>query len=409
MSALPDRKGDLDQAAKVMKWCLQSESAKHINAALDLSRSEAGIPILPEQMDRNPWLLNCPNGTVDLRTGKLGAHCREDNITKLCPTEFHEDAACPVWERFLLEVFKRDKFLVQFVQRLFGYCLTGLVSEQILPIFHGGGANGKSTMLTAVLETMGGDYSMKASQDLLMVRRGERHPTELASLFGMRLVVASETTQGGRLNEALVKDLTGGEKVTARRMREDFWSFDPTHKVILQTNHRPKVSGTDHAIWRRLRLVPFEVAFWDPNDPGNQGKDLDPELKQDKDLTRKLRAEYPGILVWMLVGCLDWQQEGLLLPDKVRTATQEYREDQDIVSQWLEECCILGDAFRQRSSDLYASYRSWCERNCEAPIKQKPWGDCMTERKFRREKSNVTWYGGLALQASPEDERRSRE
>jgi putative DNA primase/helicase len=271
----PDAEADRQQrlaiAKKNLKWALESESARRINAMLDLARSEPGIPILPDQMDSDPWLFNCVNGTLDLRTGKLREHRREDYITKVCPTRYNANAVCKAWLRFLGGVFPDDEGepdteLITFNQRLLGRCLTGDVSEQILPIFWGSGANGKSTLINAILETMGDDYAMKANADLLMTSRGERHPTELAQLFGMRLVVASETHQGRRINETLVKDLTGGEPIRARRMREDFWEFKPTRKVILLTNHKPRVAGTDEGIWRRLRLLPFTTTFgtWCP-------------------------------------------------------------------------------------------------------------------------------------------------
>lgn len=397
-------KARLRDLQRVQKWCLESESAKHINAMLDLARSEPGIPILPDQMDRDPWLLNCANGTVGLRTGRLREHCREDHLTKLCPTPYSPDAPCPTWERFLGAVFpdpedEPDRPLITFVQRLLGRCLTGDVSEQILPIFWGSGANGKSTLVNAVLDTVGGDYAMKANADLLMASRGERHPTELAGLFGMRLVVASETQQGRRLNEALVKDLTGGEPIRARRMREDFWEFKPTHKVILLTNHRPRIVGTDEAIWRRLRLVPFTATFWDPADPGKEVAQLSENRRQDKRLGAKLAAEREGILAWLVRGCLDWQREGLTLPEQVKVATREYRQDEDLLGEWLEQHCLTGGNYRCQSSDLYAAYKAWCERGGEEPMKQKSFGTAMSDRGFQRQKSCGIWYLGVALRA----------
>jgi putative DNA primase/helicase len=300
MAAVKDeREVRLAAAQKQLTWALKSEAAPRLNAMVELARSEPGIPVLPEQLDKNPWLFNCPNGTLELDTGRLREHRREDYITKLCPTPYDPRATCPTWERLLESVFPSDdgapdRELITFVQRLLGRCLSGDVSEQILAIFWGVGANGKTTLLNGVLETVGTDYTMKAAPNLLMSSKSERHPTERADLFGMRLVVVSETPEDRHLNEAFVKDLTGRERIRARRMREDFWEFDPTHKVILQTNHRPVIRGTDEGIWRRLRLVPFEVRFWDPDEP-RAGKDVDPRLMQDKRLPDKLRAEYPGI------------------------------------------------------------------------------------------------------------------
>jgi putative DNA primase/helicase len=391
------------RANRVLKWAIKSEEAKRINAMLDLARSEPGMPILPEQMDSDPWLFNCPNGTLELKTGLLREHRREDYITKLCPVEYHPDAPCPTWEKVLGAVFpdaddEPDIELITFMHRLLGRCLTGDVSEQILPIFWGVGANGKSTIVNAMLDTLGGDYAMKANADLLMTSRGERHPTELAGLFGMRLVVASETHQGRRLNEALVKDLTGGERIRARRMREDFWEFDPTHKVILLTNHKPRVEGQDEGIWRRLRLVPFETIFWDPADPGKDAAQLPERLRQDKQLGAKLSTEREGILAWLVRGCLDWQRDGLTMPAKVRAATTDYRAGEDTLARWLEECCVTGDtAYRCRSAKLYGAYKAWCENSGETPLAQKFFGPALEDRCYPKHNSNGIWYLRISL------------
>jgi putative DNA primase/helicase len=391
-----ERKTHLAKLHKLMNWCLKSEAGPRINAMLDLARSEPGIPILPEQLDRDPWLFNCPNGTLDLRTGTLREHRREDLITALCAVLYNPDAHCPQWLGFLDAVFQGDQEVIVFVQRLLGCCLTGDVSENVLPIFWGSGANGKSALVNTVLATMGPDYAMKANADLLMIRRGERHPTELAGLFGKRLVVASETSEGGKLNEALAKDLTGGEPIRARRMREDFWEFVPRLKLVQLTNHKPTVAGTNEGIWRRLRLVPFEVTFWDPADPNVQ--DRPKTLRQDKRLPAKLLAEREGILAWMVHGCLDWQTGGLTLPGKVRAATQEYRAGEDVLARWLAECCRTGTSdYRCRAGVLYGSYRQWCERAGERPVKQKSFGESLSERGFERERSNGVWYLGIGL------------
>jgi putative DNA primase/helicase len=235
---------------------------------LDLARSEPGIPILPDQMDTHPWLLNCANGTLDLKRGNLREHQQEDYLTKLCPFEFHPEAKAPTWEKFLMQILVRES-LIRFVQKLMGYSLTGDVSEHILAIFWGVGANGKSTLINAILTVLGEDYAIKANRDLFMARKQDNHPAQLARLFGKRLVVALETHEGARLDEGLVKELTGGDPICARRMREDPWQFVPTHKAILVTNHKPEIRGTDEGIWRRQRLVPFTVS--NPRRPARQG------------------------------------------------------------------------------------------------------------------------------------------
>jgi putative DNA primase/helicase len=371
----------LKTATALLNWCLKSEAATRINAMIDLARSEPGIPILPEQLDTNPWLLNCVNGTLDLRTGQLREHRREDLITKLCPIPHDPKAVAPTWDQFLQTIFADKTELVSYIQRFLGYCLTGDVSEHILPLFWGTGANGKSTLLNIILAMLGSDYAIKAASDLLMMKR-DTHPTERADLFGKRFVVCIESDENRRFAESLVKDLTGGDRQRARRMREDFWEFAPTHKVILCTNHKPIIRGTDIAIWRRIRLIPFTVTI--------------PCEQQDKRLGDKLKQELPGILAWCVRGCQEWQREGLGMPAEVTTATAVYRSDEDILGAFLSECCVRGADCRISARKLYACYTDWCEANGEkCPVTQKQFGTTLTERGFERYQSNGTWYRGV--------------
>lgn len=389
---------ELERFQELQKWCLKSEAGPRLGAMLELARSDRPVPVLPAQLDPNPWLLNCPNGTLDLAVGELRRHDRGHNITRLCPVAYDPAAPCPAWERFLASVFQGDTELIVFMQRLCGLILTGDVREHILLVLWGKGANGKSTLVNVLLELLGRDYAIKAPPDLLMARKGESHPTERADLYGRRLVVCSETPQGRRLNEALVKDMTGGEPIRARRMREDFWEFEPTHKVFLCTNHKPAILGTDEGIWRRIRLVPFEVTFWDQADPGKRGA-RDERLRQDKALPGKLRTELPGILAWCVRGCLDWQRDGLTLPQKVQAATNEYRAAEDAVGQFLDECCTVNLGFHCKASALFQRYSRWCETTGEKPSSQRAFGEALTERGFRRRTSNGTWYDGLDLKS----------
>jgi putative DNA primase/helicase len=326
--------------AHLLKW----EDARAIRRCLELARSEPGVPLLPDDLDREPFLLNVLNGTLDLRTGQLHAHRRDDRLTKMAAVEFHEDAACPLWLGCVRRWMNGNENLVRYLQRVVGHGLTGDVREQVVWFFHGPGANGKSTFLTTILSMLG-DYGMQAIPELLMVKRHESHPTERADLFGKRLVATIETEEGKRLAEALMKQFTGGERLRGRKMRQDFFEFDPTAKIILAANHKPVIRGTDLAVWRRIKMVPWTVII--------------PDAAKDKALPAKLRAELPGILAWAVIGCLDWQRDGLAEPDEVRAATAAYRSEQDLVQQFLDECCRLHRDARAQSSRLLEGYHAW--------------------------------------------------
>jgi putative DNA primase/helicase len=378
---LPDV--DYATAKELTAFARMTASSKGIGALLSLTRSEPGIPILPDKLDSAPWLLNVANGTVDLRSGKLRPHDRADMLTKLCPLEYDAGAECPHWLAMLETVMGGHADLITFLQRAVGYSLTGNVSEQILLLLWGTGSNGKSTLLNALLETLGSDYAMQAPAALLMAKRGEHHPTELCDLHGKRLVVANETEDGARLAESLVKQLTGGESIRARRMREDHWQFSPTHKIWLAGNHKPQIRGTDHAIWRRVKLVPFTVTI--------------PDADQDKALPDKLRAERAGILAWAVRGCQEWRQHGLGEPEAVRAATQSYRDEQDVLGAFILEATLEASACRVRASELYAAYVGWCQRTGEHAVTQRRFGQGMTERGFQRYTNNGPWYRGVGL------------
>jgi putative DNA primase/helicase len=377
----------------VVDFAVSTSGTSKLKSMLTLAAAD--VPISVDDLDRNPWLLNCTNGTIDLRTGELRPHRREDCITKLCPTRFDQDAGSYCWDRFHESIFD-DQPTIDFLQRFAGYSLTGSVSEQVLAVFWGVGSNGKSTWLTAFQDTLGTDYSMAAPSGLLTVKKNDSHPTELADLFGMRFVVSQETEDGNRLAESLVKSLTGGDRIRARRMKENFWQFSPSHKIVICTNHRPRVKGTDHAMWRRLVLVPFLKTFWNP-DKGETGPD---ELMQDKDLPAKLKAESEGILAWAVRGCLEWQRNGLQIPETVRAATEDYRCEQDVLGRFVNECCLTGQAYRVKFSSLFESLEAYCNDNGDNLPSRKFVGMYLKDKGFEDQHSGTRWYLGIALKAS---------
>ena len=246
--------------------------------------------------------------------------------------------------RFLRRVLADNDLLIRYLQRVVGYCLTGDVREQSLWFLHGGGSNGKSTFLGALLDLFG-DYGMQAVGELLMAKDHETHPAERAALFGRRLVATIETEEGKRMAESLMKQLTGGDKISARKMYKDFFEFKPSHKLLLAANHKPTIQGNDHAVWRRIKLVPFRVTI--------------PESEKDKALPAKLKIESPGILRWAVRGCLDWQREGLSEPEEVRQATAGYRAEQDTLGEFIDACCFLHAEARVKASTLLGAYAAW--------------------------------------------------
>ncbi len=352
---------DEDRRKALAKHATRSEGADKIRAMIELARSEQ--PVTPDELDMDPMLLNAKNGTIDLRTGELREHRREDLITKMAPVEYDPNAYAPTWAATLERVLPSPA-LRTFFKKLCGYAISGDVSEHLLAVLYGTGANGKSTLINALLEAAG-EYGMQAAPDLLIAKKGA-HPTEVADLFGMRLVASIEVEDGRRLAEALVKSLTGGDKVRARRMRQDFWEFEPTHTAFLCTNHKPEIRGTDAAIWRRIRLIPFAETI--------------PPAEQDKKLPKKLRAELSGILRWMVEGCLEWQRSGLQAPEEVRQATAGYRSEMDVIGVFLADECEVGDEYRVLFKTAYERYSEWCTEGGEKPEPARKFNALLKQR-----------------------------
>lgn len=392
--------------AKMFEHAAKSHSARALSAMVKLSENLPGIPARIEDLDADPWLFNCPNGTIDLRTGTLRPHDRADQITQLSPVSYDPAATCPLFESFLGKVFPADIHdpakggnagLIGYTQRLIGYGLTADVREHTLPIFWGAGSNGKSTLIETVAMMFGRDYWAAAPEGMLMVRRNEAHPTELARLYRKRLVAATETEEGARLNASLVKRLTGGDTITARFMRKDFFEFLPSHKLLVSTNDRPQILNGGHGMWRRVALIPFLVRFWKP-----ELGEIGPEhLRADKLLPEKLKAELPGILAWSVRGCLEWQRIGLNPPDEIKVATSQYREQQNTIGAFLLEKCETTNAAGVELSlrELYAVYCRYAEENGDRPFGKIRFNEAVQKENVTRvkNKANVDVWVGLKL------------
>lgn len=402
----PDETGEIDRRAKdtvrsiygeaataiskndreaLAAHALRSESEGKRRAMIASAKSETGIPIRPDDFDRDPWLLNVQNGTLDLRTGELRPHRREDLITKLAPVKYDPEAECPVWWAFLERIFAGNFQLIDFVQRSVGYSLTGSTREQCLFFLYGLGANGKSTLLE-VFHTLMGDYATRTPTDTFLTRKNSTIPNDLAGLRGARLVTAVEVEHGRRLAEVIIKETTGGDRITARFLHSEFFTFKPQFKIFLAANHKPVIRGTDYAIWRRIHLIPFNVQI--------------PPAEQDPDLPEKLKAELPGILNWALEGCLLWQDKRLWPPEEVRAATQKYREEMDVLADFLAERCIVGPGEKCKAGELYQAYKDWAEHTGESrPLSLKAFGLLLEERGFTAKKgtAGVIYRHGVGL------------
>jgi putative DNA primase/helicase len=365
-----DTEDSLDARRKAASWAIQSESEKRLRAMMALAQSEPGIAVTPDALNADPWLLNVLNGTLDLRTSTLRPHRREDLITKLVPVAYEPLARCPQWLGFLERIFPGKGALVGFLQRALGYALTGLTTEQVLFILWGTGANGKSTLLTSAVGLLA-DYAVSTRPETFMVKKGDTIPNDVARLKDARLVIAVEADTGQRLDEGRVKGMTGGDPLTARFMRAEFFDFTPTFKVFLATNHRPEIRGTDHAIWRRIRLIPFTVTI--------------PEAEQDRQLGERLRAEWPGILAWAVAGCRAWSTQGLGTPEEVSDATAAYQADMDVLGEFLDERCVRQADGTIAAGELYEAYLGWCHAAGERkPLSKRTFGLRLLERGFRR-------------------------
>jgi P4 family phage/plasmid primase-like protien len=358
----------------MVKHALQSEAAKRIKWLVELAQSEPGIPVSIEKLDANPWLLSCRNGVVDLRSGKLLPHDRANLCTKQATVEFNPEVKCPTWKAFLNRIMGGNIHLIRFLQRAVGYSLTGMNTEQVLFILYGTGANGKSTFVETVRSLLG-DYAQQSEFETFLVRKNGGGPrNDIARLKGARFVSAVEGEQGCRLSESIIKQVTGGDKIAARFLYQEHFEFTPEFKLFLASNHKPRIVGTNEAIWRRIRLIPFAVTI--------------PRNERDPQLLDKLRRELPGILAWAVRGCRKWQEKGLGEPTEVAEATSEYRLEEDFLAAFLADKCILDTTASVPAGSLYKAYESWCADNGEEAVPQKVFGGELGSRGFSPSKKH---------------------
>ncbi|MBS4038055.1 MAG: hypothetical protein KGZ46_07910 [Hydrogenophaga sp.] len=361
-------------------------SASTVGGVERLARADRRHAATTDEWDADPWLLNTPGGVVDLKTGRKRANDRADRMTKI--TTATPGGDCPQWMAFLTDIAGGDVDLQAYLQRMVGYCLTGVTSAHALFFLYGTGANGKSVFAN-VISTILGDYAATASMDTFVETRGDRHPTDLAGLRGARFVTAIETEQGRRLNESKVKAITGGDKISARFMRQDFFEYTPQFKPVIVGNHKPAIRNIDEAMKRRMHMIPFTVTI--------------PPERRDGRLTEKLLAERDGILAWAVAGCLAWQREGLKPPASVVSATEEYFEAEDALGRWLDERCVREPNAKSLTAELFTDWKQWAETSGEFIGSQRRFSDLLITRGLEKWRNSVGVRGfqGIGLKHPP--------
>ena len=364
-------------------------SAGTVSSIERLARMDRRHAATTSEWDANPMDINTPGGVVDALTGRIRPHRRGDLMIKMTNGTLVPNSQCDTWLRFLDEVCGHDAELVAYLRRVCGYCLTGSTREHALIFLHGTGANGKSVFVNALLDVLG-DYGMNAPMETFMSSRNDRHPTELAMLRGARLVVAAETEQGRSWNESRIKELTGGDLITARNLYQEFFTYPPQFKPMLTGNHKPALRNIDEAIRRRMHLIPFAMTI--------------PPERRDKELQQKLKRERDGIFGWALAGCADWLMNGLCPPQSVREATDEYFEAEDSLGRWIDERCVRAASARSLTIELFADWKQWAETAGEFVGTQKRLSEMLQSRGIQkwRNSSGLRGLQGIGLKVPAE-------
>jgi len=383
MEAVDEEDEDLQK--RLFQHADSTESLKRLGSMVSVATTEKGITISQSVLDDDKYLLGVKNGIVDLKTGNLLPSTKSQMITKRANVEFDAGAQCPVWENSLSQMMAGDKDVVEYLQRAVGYSLTGDTREHLLFFLHGFGENGKSVFIN-IIQKLLNDYAAQTPVSTIMKKAKGSIPNDIARLKGARFVSTTETEEDGRISDAEIKHMTGGDTVTARFLHKEYFEFTPQFKLWISGNYKP-ILGEDHGIWRRLILVPFEVTF-DAN-------------TRDDQLEDKLINELPGILNWAIEGCLNWQNQSLKdnPPKKILDATNEYKSDNDRIDSWTYDCCEKDPSFTARSSELYESFRNWATSNSETGISHRTFSQKMVERKYGKKRTNkCVIFTGIRLE-----------
>ena len=378
---------DSEDYKRTKRFALKTEQKKGLTDALELAKYLPEIALTEADVNSDPMLLNCCNGTYNLNTLEFTSHNPAHLITKVTPVHFQPGATAPSWDKFLNRIFDGSTNLIQFLKRAVGYTLTGLTSEQCLFFCYGTGANGKSVFFET-MKGLFGDYWQKAPADMIMAKDRESGTKfELARLPGTRFLVTSELQGNQRLNEAIVKDLTGGDTIVARHLYKGFFEFPPTHKLWMYGNHKPNISGTDSGIWRRILLIPFDITI--PHE----------ERLPMNEMLNNFKNELSGIFNWAIAGYKSYKETGLRIPDEIKDATNVYREDSDAIGLFFTECCVADPTCSETCKNIFEQYLNWCKDNNEFALKSRRFSEQLKERGFRTRSGtgNRTGWVGLKL------------
>jgi putative DNA primase/helicase len=374
---------DYRERIEIEKYAMLSESVRRREAFVKAAQWNSMLNIKSDDLDPDPWLLNVQNGTINVLTGEFREHRQEEMITKIANVEYNPASDCPLWKRFIREIMDYRIDLVSFLQTAAGWALTGNIEEQTMFILFGSGANGKTTFLNTILYLLG-DYAIATPTESFMKKNTDQNTNDIARLRGTRFVTTTEAEQGRRLSEPLIKKITGNDQMTARFLYGEYFNFTPTFKIFMATNHKPVIKGTDHGIWRRIKLIPFTTTI--------------PEEQQDKGLEMKLKNEASGILNWLLEGTARWRREGLKAPPAILNATDEYRGEMDVIGNFLKERCVQKKEFSIRIRELYKAYADWCDDNKEHAVSERFFTMRLKEMSFEQTRTaEARFWTGLAL------------